>query len=138
MGSACQSPLPSVRSTSHMTETSSYQGCGAVFVSYNSCGGNHCMLCLMPWTDELLPAWACLALRHRSQNYQTGSQLTPLCTASDCRTWPRITSDVFTLRTKHGTDIVAVYVATKKYSDPVILYNHGNAVDLGQMLPFCV
>ena len=44
--------------------------------------------------------------------------------------------DVFTLRTKHGSDIVAAYIPTRRHSDPTLLYSHGNAVDLGQMLPF--
>lgn len=44
--------------------------------------------------------------------------------------------DVFTLRTKHGSDIVAAYVPTRRHSDPTLLFSHGNAVDLGQMLPF--
>lgn len=44
--------------------------------------------------------------------------------------------DVFTLRTKHGSDIVAAYIPTRTHSDPTLLYSHGNAVDLGQMLPF--
>jgi len=44
--------------------------------------------------------------------------------------------DVFTLHTKHGSDIVAAYIPTRRHSDPTLLYSHGNAVDLGQMLPF--
>ena len=43
---------------------------------------------------------------------------------------------MFTLRTKHGSDIVAAYIPTRRHSDPTLLYSHGNAVDLGQMLPF--
>lgn len=54
-----------------------------------------------------------------------------------CRKVPIVRKcDTFTLRTKHGSDIVACYIATRRHSDPVLLYSHGNAVDLGQMLPF--
>ena len=54
--------------------------------------------------------------------------------------------EVFTLPTAkvqkgspHCEEIVAAYVPFKRYGQPVrptILFSHGNAVDLGHMLPF--
>ncbi len=43
---------------------------------------------------------------------------------------------VVQIKTSRGTTIVAAYVAIRKNSQRTILFSHGNAVDLGLMLPF--
>ena len=40
------------------------------------------------------------------------------------------------VQTSRGTSIVAAYVPIRKDSQRTILFSHGNAVDLGLMLPF--
>lgn len=42
---------------------------------------------------------------------------------------------VLRLKTKRGTTVVAAYIACKGQSE-TLLVSHGNAVDLGLMLPF--
>lgn len=46
--------------------------------------------------------------------------------------------DVLKLRTRRGNDIVAVYVKHPKSNGATMLYSHGNAADLGQMLELFV
>lgn len=45
--------------------------------------------------------------------------------------------DVLKIRTRRGTDIVAVHIKHPK-STATILYSHGNAADLGQMFELFV
>jgi hypothetical protein len=44
--------------------------------------------------------------------------------------------DVFHLDTRRGTSIVVVYFPLKPRTNRTILFSHGNAVDLGGMMPF--
>jgi hypothetical protein len=43
---------------------------------------------------------------------------------------------VVRLSTRRGTSIVAAYYSPSKAAKQTLLFSHGNAVDLGLMLPF--
>ncbi|GAB2216795.1 hypothetical protein Droror1_Dr00024574 [Drosera rotundifolia] len=57
---------------------------------------------------------------------------------AESMTWNMEEVEVVRMRTRRGNDVVAMYVRNQRAAGTTVLYSHGNAADLGQMVELFV